>query len=280
MTRSAIWLAALLPLASALVNAAAQPSAPAELKSALKSKDLGARLKAVDAWTALGGEEAGKALEEAAKSDASPQLREAALLGLAQLRKQDAAAAFTAALEDQDAGVRMAAVRLLGKFGTEASAERLLSLAVSADAPMEAAILAALGEIGSPRTLAYVAGTAARARDELVAAAAVEALGRILERTGAVAALKRQVEAGKPGAQASAALALARLGNPAGLPACLKLLEHKDRALRRKAAEALGELEAPAAAPALEAAAAKELDPGALQAMQVALRRIGRRDAQ
>ena len=163
-------------------------------------------------------------------------VRRGAIEALAAIGGEDAAAAVTLSLADEEPVVANAAIRALGRLRR---GEQLASLAATTRDPIRlGAVLRALKEADPERAFA-AARPLLRSREAAVAAAAVEVVGAI--------AVEARVDAlmgaaGHPDHEV-AKLALAQLANTGderAIAALAHALEHEAEAVRRYAAELLG----------------------------------------
>jgi HEAT repeat protein len=174
-------------------------------------------------------------------------VRKSAIDALASIGDEEAAAAVTLSLADEEPLVAHAAIRALGRLGR---AEHLASLAASTRDPMRlAAVLRALRDADKVRAFA-AARPLLRAAEPAIAAAAVEVIGTI-PFEGRLEALMSA--AGHPDTEV-VKLALAQLANTkdeVALAALGSALEQGPEPVRKYAAELLGTHEAEADAEAL-----------------------------
>jgi HEAT repeat protein len=113
-------------------------------------------------------------------------VREAALVGLAELGGRDAVRPALLALKDESVAVRLAAVRVVAAGGEPAASAVLIRrLEQEPDEGVQAELLRAIGRLGAPEALDVLAryaepgGLLSRGRGSAVRAAAVEGLGRL-----------------------------------------------------------------------------------------------------
>ncbi|HSO36854.1 MAG TPA: HEAT repeat domain-containing protein [Labilithrix sp.] len=164
-------------------------------------------------------------------------VRRGAIEALAAMGGEDAAAAVTLSLADEEPMVANAAIRALGRLGR---GEQLALLAATTRDPIRlGAVLRALKDADPERAFA-AARPLLRSREAAVAAAAVEVVGAV--------AVEARVDALMGAADhpdhevAKLALAqLANTGDERALAALAHALEHDAEAVRRYAAELLGQ---------------------------------------
>ena len=207
--------------------------------------------------------------------DTRPSVRQAVAEALGELGDDRASSALVLALRDVSEDVRIAALLALGKLGSDQSVLAITSmLEAETRSPVRAAALDSLAAIGSERGLDTLVETldskgsedrrvareaigrvGAKAMPKLeqclvgqpsalLAAGCVRALGEIGEGVdpgAVVGALRRGVVKPRP-----ALRALARLGDPRGLPTVLEHLFDADPFVRRAAIDAAVELLDPA----------------------------------
>lgn len=164
-------------------------------------------------------------------------VRRGAIEALASIGGEDAAVAVTLSLADEEPVVAHAAIRALGRLRR---AEQLASLAATTRDPIRlASVLRALREADPERAFA-AARPLLRSKEAAVAAAAVEVIGSI--------AVEARIEALMGAADhpdhevAKLALAqLANTGDERALASLARAIEHEAEAVRRYAAELLGQ---------------------------------------
>lgn len=285
LSAAARWLAGEAP--AALRKAAVAAIASMARKHPDRAVELAraARPEAQDAFFAsvviaalgrpvLGTPEDDQAFLAAALSNDDPAIRRAALDALAVLGDARGVQAAAFALADEEAEVRVSAVRALARMrepdGSAAGLERLIELATkSEDEGLVVAAVRALGDTGDSRVLG-VLRPLAHSGAPMAAVAAVEALGSLRD--------PRHVEAlidalGHPDAEVVKA-SLAALGT-AREPRIIKhlgaCLDHEAWSVRRLAADLLGEIGGDAAAAVLRAKCGTEEEPLVREAIQRAL---------
>jgi HEAT repeat protein len=113
-------------------------------------------------------------------------VREAALVGLAELGGRDAVRPALLALKDESVAVRLAAVRVVAAGGEPAASAVLIRrLEQEPDEGVQAELLRTIGRLGAPEALGVLAryaepgGLLSRRRSAAVRAAAVEGLGQL-----------------------------------------------------------------------------------------------------
>lgn len=164
--------------------------------------------------------------------------------------------ALTAALQDPEARVRLAAARGLAQLGSWASAsvEALVSRLGDDDPEVAEAAAEALGRVGAENGAVTALSEALREGGDGLRGAAAWALGRIGPGAiGALPALEEALKRRDAWGYLEAAQAIGRLGAQAAtaVPSLSKALEDPLPALREVAARSLGEL-GPAAKKALK----------------------------
>ncbi len=164
-------------------------------------------------------------------------VRRAAIDALASLGGEEAARAVTASLADEESVVALAAIRALGRLGR---AEQLASLAVTTkDALRLATVLRALRDADPQRAYA-AARPLLRSSAPSIAAAAVEVVGGVaLE--GYVEDLLAATDHPDHEVVKLALGEISKLGDERGLAALASAIDHAAEAVRRYAAELLGQ---------------------------------------
>jgi HEAT repeat protein len=164
-------------------------------------------------------------------------VRRAAIEALAVIGGEEASVAVALSLADEEPVVAHAAIRALGRLGR---AEELASLAATTRDPMRlASVLRALGDADPARAFA-AARPLLRSKAAAVAAAAVEVVGAI----PVEARVEALMDAAEHPDHEVAKLALAQLSNTGDERALVSLshaVEHEAEAVRRYAAELLGQ---------------------------------------
>jgi len=192
-----------------------------------------------------------------ALGDPMPIVRATAVAAIVSLPSSESASSLMPLLADKDEFVRREAAYALGRTKSRAAVERLSEVLLSdKEDGVRGAAAVALGDIGD--------------------ASAVVALSNVLNPQSLVPGKKKK---GKREQNAfvsrSAARALGQIGNRAGTPALLLVLQNETAGddLRREAAEALGRIKDPSTLPALRTAMTAR-DPYLAQAATEAVRRI------
>lgn len=174
-------------------------------------------------------------------------VRRAAIEALAQRGGDEAASSVSAALADEESVVALAAIRALGRLGR---AEQLASLAVTTRDPSRlATVLRALRDADPERAFA-AARPLLRSSDSAIAAAAIEVVGGVPSRGQSGVGVD-------PGARTEALLSatghpdyevvrlalgeIAKLDDDRAQAALAAALEHPAEAVRKYAAELLGQ---------------------------------------
>lgn len=164
-------------------------------------------------------------------------VRRAAIEALASLGGEDAAVAVTFSLADEEPVVAHAAIRALGRLGR---AEQLAELAATTRDPIRiGSVLRALKDADPERAFA-AARPLLRSKEAAVAAAAVEVVGAI----PGEARIEALMGAADHPDHEVAKLALAQLANTGderALASLARAIEHEAEAVRRYAAELLGQ---------------------------------------
>lgn len=210
----------------------------------------------------------------------SHEQRRAALVALAELGSADALDAVRFALADEEAGVRVEAVRTLGRLkGKDQSVVGVPALlevvAEARDAVLLLAALRALGESSDPRALP-VLGPLVRANDARVAVAAVEALSRHAD-SRRLSSLFDGLHHTEPEVVKAAMLAIAAEPDPRVVVHLGACLDQSAWDVRRLAADLLGRAPSEASAALLRARLSVEQDPMVKDALARALESSGQR---
>jgi HEAT repeat protein len=278
-------------LALDVLSRAPSLSAPARaaIEQAVRDRDAMIRLAALEA---LGRHEVAPSLAAVlgALDDDSRDVRQQAIALVAAAAGEDRAGAARATLplverlEDGDHGIRLAALRALGRLGDPRAVPALLRVTAEQPIDLREAAVAVLAAPSMTAAVPTLVGLARRPPpDELARhaqlalgeiatppaiAALVEALRRppVAEETklgllaagpAAVEALAAEVAHGPPSSGARAALLLGQLGDRRATPTLAAAIDTRDGdpALWLVALEALGRLKDPGSFPALARAA-------------------------
>ena len=164
-------------------------------------------------------------------------VRRGAIEALASIGGDDAAAAVTLSLADEEPVVANAAMRALGRLGR---GEQLALLAATTRDPLRlGSVLRALKDADPERAFA-AARPLLRAREAAVAAAAVEVVGAIAVE-GRVEALMGAADHPDHEVVKLALAQLANTGDERALASLARAIEHNAEGVRRYAAELLGQ---------------------------------------
>jgi HEAT repeat protein len=164
-------------------------------------------------------------------------VRRGAIEALASVGGEDAAVAVTLSLADEEPVVANAAIRALGRLGR---GEQLALLAATTRDPIRlGSVLRALKDADPERAFA-AARPLLRSREPAVAAAAVEVVGGIAVE-GRVEALMGAADHADHEVAKLALAQLANTGDERALAALARAIEHDAEAVRRYAAELLGQ---------------------------------------
>jgi HEAT repeat protein len=231
------------------VAAAVAPGAPPEWVDAVgpaDARELGALLAALG-WLKVEG---AQAVLAAFVRDPLPALRAGAVEGLAEAGTAQGFEATSAALDDPDAGVRLAALEGLPRFGARGAPAlaRAAESSGGASAAWRIALARSLGATGSPEAIPALAGLL----DGASASAAAAALAHLGAPAAAAPLVAHVGKAGAP-ARAEAIDALAQLAARDAAPAIAVLLTDERPEVRAAAARALGRLRHEPASARLEA---------------------------
>ncbi|GAB7539940.1 HEAT repeat domain-containing protein [Burkholderia sp. 3C] len=246
------------------------------LCAALLDTDDGVRDAAAQSLSELKEPASGATLRRWAERP-EPFVVRAVLRGLRELRYADAWQPALAALDADDAGVRLEAVAVLGWLKDARALPRLAALATGdAQAEVRRAAAGALGfgvdadDTAAPVAAALLAALADNAWQ--VREAAAVTLGRLRARA-AVAALEHALDDPYWQVRLRATCALGLIGERASGPKIAALLVHSISNLRKEAALALGELRDPAALDALRSTL-DDADPEVRKAVRIAIGQI------
>ncbi|MHA1879364.1 MAG: HEAT repeat domain-containing protein [Candidatus Heimdallarchaeota archaeon] len=200
-------------------------------------------------------EELTKMLIKAVKQRKS---RKKAITFIANIRTKEALPTLQKAIENENWEVREAAAEALGKIGTPAAEEALLT-AIKKDKDWEvrAAAAEALGKIGTPAAVKALQKAIKKDKDWEVRAVAAEALGTI-GTPAAVKALQKAIKKDKGWEVRAAAEALGAIGTEKALTALQTALKSRHLLVRVAAAEALGKIGTEKALTALQKAIENE----------------------
>ena len=163
-------------------------------------------------------------------------VRRGAIEALASIGGEDVAVAVTLSLADEEPVVAHAAIRALGRLGR---GEQLASLAATTRDPIRlASVLRALREADAERAFA-AARPLLRSKEAAVAAAAVEVIGAI-DVEARIEALMGATDHPDHEVAKLALAQLANTGDERALASLARAIEHDAEAVRRYAAELLG----------------------------------------
>jgi len=199
--------------AEALAGMDDVPATVEPLVGALGDSDVRVRLEAVAGLAHRGDKRALQPLSALVK-DPSPEVRATAVRALGDLRDPSALPALTAALKDDNARVRQLAVRALARIGSAKAVPALIEATRDANADVRALAASALGQLKDPSTSAT-----------------------------AVSALKPLLDDPNAEVREQAVEALSRIRDSGALQALIAAMQSKDPAVRKAAAEALGQRE-------------------------------------
>jgi HEAT repeat protein len=193
--------------------------------------------------------------------DPSAETRRAAAEGISRCPQADARARVAAALgrETDPAAVRALAAALAATGGAEAVAP-LARLALEGDAGARFAAVRALGRTGAAEALPVLLEVLAGADGPGVEAAALAALGELGD-PRAADAVARRLEGGDRDLRRVAAVALRRMAPAGAAERLVRALGDADWRVRLAAARTLERVEAPEAADALREVRAHDPDP-------------------
>jgi len=254
------------------------PAAIPYLITALKDPSPLVRRQAADSLGLLKAGEAAPELGAILENDPNAQVRQAAALALGAAAEENAVPFLLGCLRDKDDSVLFPCVNALGNLKAKAAVKPLKRLLAAADADLKAAVISALGQMGSEEAYNAVQSELGKKQSPAEEEASVQALGNFA-RPGASARIKRALASSNDRLKASACLALARSGDKSEFSACSGLLNSSEAKVRKDAARALGLMGDASAAPALEEALKKETNAEAAQLMGFALERLRNRSA-
>ena len=194
-------------------------------------------------------------------------VRRGAIDALASVGGEEAAAAVTLSLADEEPVVAHAAIRALGRLGR---GELLAALAATTRDPIRlASVLRALREADAERAFA-AARPLLRSKEAAVAAAAVEVIGAI-DVEARIEALMGAADHPDPEVAKLALAQLANTGDDRALASLARAIEHDAEAIRRYAAELLGNEGGAEAETMLRARLDRERSVGVRNAIMAAL---------
>jgi HEAT repeat protein len=270
------------------LDALGDPRAVEPLCAVLKDKHLSARMAAVRALGALGDPRAVEPLC-AALDDPAYTVRMAAVRALGALGDPRAVEPLATALKDHDPKTREASVQALSALDDPRAVMPLCGALKDESRAVREAATSALRKLHDPRAVVPLCGALADADPELRRAAAV-ALGELGDRL-AVLPLCAALDDASIDVRSAAAAALGQIKDPRALKPLIAAisrhrfhtdilvwaLQRRHRALRRVAAEALGN--AQLAAPEITALndAQSDSDPDVRRAAAMALDKIAAR---
>ena len=139
-------------------------------------------------------------LEGALKTSESVRMRRNALWALTRMDHSAARSAARAALDDQDAGVRLAGVHSIALHRDEAAEKRLLEMLTKDEPPVRRQAATALGRLRSKAAVPTLLAALRSAGDRFMEHALVFALIRIADRDATVAGLPAPAAAVRRGA--------------------------------------------------------------------------------
>ena len=125
------------------------------LRTALTDDDADTKLAAILELADLGGDQAAAALA-LALADPDQQIREEAALALGEIGGKTAINSLQLALADEAINVREAAVKAFSDLGDEASVQALAVALHDAEAPLREEAIYALGDLGGERAIALL----------------------------------------------------------------------------------------------------------------------------
>ncbi len=197
-----------------------------------------------------------------------PRARRAAIEAFAAIGGEDARDTVATALADEDRDVQLAAIRALGQLR---HADALAGLVASAGDPeIVATAASALAEADAQRALEVC--TSLVARDEaVVACAAVATLGKLADRARAEEGLVRALHHPSDEVVKLALSELARVPSPRAIEHVGQTLDHTAWEVRRVAAEVLGMDGSDEANTLLRARLERETDASVRQAIMLSL---------
>lgn len=269
LTATRAVLVAMLFAAPAAAIAAAVPATRStpNADSIAAAEDRLGNAAAVDTDAARG--------TPAARKDSGASLAEAEPAAPTQGRGSDTAVpALLTVVNDENAAVRLAAVRALGQLADPRAIDALVqTLRTDTDAGVREAAAEALGEIDSPRAVPGLIAALGAEKATAVRAKIAWALGEI-DDPRAVEALGAAVRDPEAEVKREAVWALGELESRSAVPMLIPALRDADVETRKRAADALGQLESPDAIDALSAAT-KDTDAEVRQQAVEALGDIG-----
>jgi len=202
-----------------ILGARRDPAAIPGVLAMLKDGDEKVRMAAMQAASAIGAEEAAKALVAIVKAGAGKE-RDEALDCLSKMRGKEASAVVGGAIKDGDAAVKAGLLGVLANRRAEEQVEAVMGVLADPDAGVRRAALKALGVIGGDAQLAAVVKLLKETKDKAEMEAAEGALvTAALRKADACANLS--VDALKD-AQPATAAALIRVLGAAGTGKALK----------------------------------------------------------
>jgi HEAT repeat protein/beta-lactamase regulating signal transducer with metallopeptidase domain len=254
---------------------AVDPKVVDALAAALKDTDAEVREHALMALAQLHDRRATAPLV-AALGDSSADVREYAAVALGELRDPSAVAPLVTALSDKEAGVREQAASALGQLRDARAVEPLIAATRDANSDVREQAAFALSELRDPSSAPALAGLLSD-KEADVREQAVFALGQ-LRSTSAVDGLIAALKDPSADVQGQAAFALGEIRDRKAVDALIAALGSASPDVREQAAFALGQIRDPRATDALMKAM-KDADADVRKSAALALSQVvGGRD--
>jgi HEAT repeat protein len=217
---------------------------------ALNDDEPGVCRASIEALTELGAKKAVDPLRKIWKEDNNKSVRIAAAFAVSKMAEDtEAFDSIIEALKDEEAEVRAYAAELLGKAGSEKTAEPLAELLKDPDEDVCRAAAASLVKIGKPSVKYLI--EALKAEQAYTRLAAARALGEIGDPDASDPLMALLKDSGKD-VRRAAVRALAGIAGDNAVKPLAEALKDEDEEVRRLAGDALVAIGKPAVAPLIE----------------------------
>ena len=213
------------------------PKAVPHLMKALSDEAAAVRASAVDGLCQLVHRPAIAKISEMLTQDKDPMVRQQAASSLAYMADQSSGPALLKALKDDAPSVRYAAANTLGSMHYAPAEDQLAGLL--ADPGMRRVAISALGQLQSKKSAGEILKYLSDG-DKYTRLEAVRALGSIGDTSAAKDLEKCLAKEEEASVRVEAALALAKLRNPAGLVTAYEFVKSQDMSLKNQALEVIG----------------------------------------
>jgi len=246
--------------------------APA-LLLALSDESPRVRQTAADALGMLTWRPASPQLSEMLINDGDSGVRQQAAISLSYIMDQAAGPNLVKALKDSSPAVRYAALHTLAVMKYSAAEDQIAGLLSSEDSNMRRGAISALGMMQSKKGAAALAA-ALKDPDQYVRLEAVKALGSIGETSSAGEITKLLDKGEQPQLRIEAALSLAKMGLPDGLPTAYEFVKSGDMSLKSQALNVIAAVGDARSLQFIEEIYAAEQDPSAKSMLDFTRQRL------